>query len=151
MSLVDIHEKLSSHDEVLEKEAAVEFDKLAEEDAAGRIMARGFMDELHKVAGGIQAIGAGKTVPSGDYRTGAAARGSASQQVLARGPSGGGGTRTVSAGPYRTAGAARRSATKGNLPAGTSRPSAFGRGSSVARSTTRTRANQRDLVNKLNQ
>jgi len=43
MELVDIHRGL-------EKQAADEFHKLAEEDAAGRIMARGFMDELNKVA-----------------------------------------------------------------------------------------------------
>jgi hypothetical protein len=52
MGLVDIHETLSSYDAELEKEAAVEYEKLAEEDAAGRIMARGFMDELQKIAGG---------------------------------------------------------------------------------------------------
>ena len=51
MSLVDIHDQISAHDSALEKEAAVEFQKLAEEDAAGRIMARGFMDELQKLAG----------------------------------------------------------------------------------------------------
>ena len=74
MSLVDIHAQLSSNDEVLEKEAAVEFDKLAEEDAAGRIMARGFMAELHKIAQGIQPIGPGKTVKSKGYDTSAMAR-----------------------------------------------------------------------------
>ena len=53
MSLVLIHNQLSSADEALEKEAAAEFDKLAEEDAAGRIMARGFMDELNTLAGSL--------------------------------------------------------------------------------------------------
>ncbi len=70
MSLVDIHAQLTSQDEVLEKEAAQEFSKLAEEDAAGRIMARGFMDELHKIAQGVQPITPGRTVPTGRYRTG---------------------------------------------------------------------------------
>ncbi|KKK89286.1 hypothetical protein LCGC14_2734630 [marine sediment metagenome] len=51
-NLVDVHAKLSVADEALEKQASVEFEKLAEEDAAGRIMARGFMDELHRLAAG---------------------------------------------------------------------------------------------------
>jgi hypothetical protein len=43
MSLVDTYEKIAAAD-------AERFEKLAEEDAAGRIMARGFMDELNKLA-----------------------------------------------------------------------------------------------------
>lgn len=43
MSLVDILEQLDAVDEEMTKEAA-------EQDAAGRIMARGFMDELNKLA-----------------------------------------------------------------------------------------------------
>lgn len=50
MSLVDIYDVMSGQDVELEKAAAEEFAKLAEEDAAGRIMARGFMDELDKLA-----------------------------------------------------------------------------------------------------
>ncbi|RKX67343.1 MAG: hypothetical protein DRP42_00665 [Tenericutes bacterium] len=50
MGLTDIYDAVSSHDVELEKAAADEFCKVAEEDAAGRIMARGFMDELNKLA-----------------------------------------------------------------------------------------------------
>jgi len=42
-SLVDAYEKIAQEEEL-------EMSKLAEEDAAGRIMARGFMDELNKIA-----------------------------------------------------------------------------------------------------
>ena len=53
MSLVDVLEQLESVDEEMEKEAS-ELEKIAaEEDAAGRIMARGFMDELNKLAAGL--------------------------------------------------------------------------------------------------
>lgn len=52
MSLVDIHNRISSADQQLEKQAEAEMQKWAEEDAAGRIMARGFMDELNKLAQG---------------------------------------------------------------------------------------------------
>jgi len=44
-SLVDAYEKIAADEEA-------EMYKLAEEEAAGRIMARGFMDELQKVAQG---------------------------------------------------------------------------------------------------
>lgn len=44
-SLVDAYEKLAA-------ESDEEMFKLAEEEAAGRIMARGFMDELNKLAQG---------------------------------------------------------------------------------------------------
>ena len=50
MSLVDIYEQISAHDtEYLEK-AATEKVAAEERDAAGRIMARGFADELQKIA-----------------------------------------------------------------------------------------------------
>lgn len=50
MSLVDILEQLEYVDDEMEKEAS-EMEKFAaEEEAAGRIMARGFMDELNKIA-----------------------------------------------------------------------------------------------------
>lgn len=45
MSLVDFHSMLEAHDEEMSKMAA-------DEDAAGRITARGFMDELEKLAQG---------------------------------------------------------------------------------------------------
>ena len=51
MSLVDLYAAMEESDHELTKEAE-ELEKLAaEEEAAGRIMARGFMDELNKVAG----------------------------------------------------------------------------------------------------
>ena len=51
MSLSELYESMAAHDEDLVKQAQ-EHEKLAaEENAAGRIMARGFMDELHKLAG----------------------------------------------------------------------------------------------------
>lgn len=50
MSLVDFLDQLEAADEEMQKEAS-EYEKLAaEEEAAGRIMARGFMDELDKLA-----------------------------------------------------------------------------------------------------
>lgn len=49
MSLSDLYAFMEANDEEMAKEAQ-ELDKLAaEEDAAGRIMARGFMDELNKL------------------------------------------------------------------------------------------------------
>lgn len=49
-SLTDVYETISAADaELLEKQAA-HIKQAEEEDAAGRIMARGFMDELHKLA-----------------------------------------------------------------------------------------------------
>lgn len=51
-SLIDIYNTLSAADEeILEKQAA-EIKLAEEEDAAGRIMARGFADELEKIAQG---------------------------------------------------------------------------------------------------
>jgi hypothetical protein len=50
MSLVDVLNYLESSDEEMQKEAS-EMEKIAaEEEAAGRITARGFMDELNKLA-----------------------------------------------------------------------------------------------------
>jgi hypothetical protein len=54
MSLVDVLGQLEAVDTEMEKEAE-EHEKLAaEEEAAGRIMARGFMDELNKLAQDMQ-------------------------------------------------------------------------------------------------
>jgi len=64
MSLVDIHGYISDQDSAMEKQAEEEFSKLAEEDAAGRIMARGFMDELNKVAGGFGSAPMAKRDPN---------------------------------------------------------------------------------------
>ena len=52
MSLVSLMAELESHDEEMSKEAQEHMKLEAEEDAAGRIMARGFMDELDKLAAG---------------------------------------------------------------------------------------------------
>jgi len=50
MGLADIYEKLASIDEEVSNEAT-DIEKVAAEyDAAGRIMARGFADELNKLA-----------------------------------------------------------------------------------------------------
>nr|MBP9824082.1 hypothetical protein [Thermoanaerobaculia bacterium] len=55
-SLTEVHQAISSKDAELEKQAAVLIKQAEEEDAAGRIMARGFADELHKLA---DAVGTG--------------------------------------------------------------------------------------------
>lgn len=66
MSLVDLLAVLEQQDEELEKQAA-------EDDAAGRIMARGFMDELNKLAQmpmpPIPKIEKRKTIPPSRYET----------------------------------------------------------------------------------
>lgn len=90
-NLTDIHQQLSANDQVyLEKQA--EAIKIAEEeDAAGRIMARGFADELNKLAepafGGQPKnmrpnLGQGMnlgTQQSGGYNTGGGKTGPANQ------------------------------------------------------------------------
>lgn len=50
MSLAEFLNEMEAADEELTKEAAELEKQAAEEDAAGRIMARGFMDELNKLA-----------------------------------------------------------------------------------------------------
>lgn len=90
MSLVDIHAQISEQDVELEKQAAAELEKLAEEDAAGRIMARGFWDEMNKIAGpggfGAQFSQPGGTIKSKNYSTGGPS-----------GPSGAAAPRTIKA------------------------------------------------------
>lgn len=50
MSLAEFLNEMEAYDDEMNKEAA-ELEKMAaEEEAAGRIMARGFMDELNKLA-----------------------------------------------------------------------------------------------------
>jgi len=49
-SLTEVHQKIAAQDVELEKQAAQMFKEAEEHDAAGRIMARGFADELHKLA-----------------------------------------------------------------------------------------------------
>jgi len=53
MGLAEVHAELSRADQVLMEKHAVEMEKVAEEDAAGRIMARGFAEELCKLAGAM--------------------------------------------------------------------------------------------------
>jgi len=69
MELTDIHEEMVREDGEMMKVAA-------EEDAAGRIMARGFMDELTKLSGvGFGSAPSGKpltdtsSIPAGAYKT----------------------------------------------------------------------------------
>lgn len=54
-TLTEVYEKLAAVDKPLQEkhaqEQAVLHKQAEEEDAAGRIMARGFADELHKLAG----------------------------------------------------------------------------------------------------
>ena len=52
-------------DEELEKQATELVKQAEEEDAAGRIMARGFADEMNKLAGGVQAITGQKPTGTG--------------------------------------------------------------------------------------
>lgn len=49
-TLTEVYEKVASQDVELEKQAAELVKQAEEEDAAGRIMARGFADELSKLA-----------------------------------------------------------------------------------------------------
>ncbi len=49
-SLTDVYNTVASRDADLEKQAAELYKQAEEEDAAGRIMARGFADELNKLA-----------------------------------------------------------------------------------------------------
>ena len=50
MSLADFHAAMEENDHEMTKEAEGLEKLAAEEDAAGRIMARGFMDEMNKIA-----------------------------------------------------------------------------------------------------
>lgn len=49
-SLTEVYDHIATKDADLEKQAAVLIKQAEEEDAAGRIMARGFADELNKLA-----------------------------------------------------------------------------------------------------
>jgi hypothetical protein len=53
-SLTDVYNHVASKDAELEKQAAELIKEAEEQDAAGRIMARGFADELAKLAGGYE-------------------------------------------------------------------------------------------------
>ena len=50
MGLTELYNQIADSDEELQKEAAEQEKLAAEEEAAGRITARGFMDELQKLA-----------------------------------------------------------------------------------------------------
>ena len=75
--LTDVYTRMSEHDRVLlEKHAQVKLAE-AEEDAAGRIMARGFADELTKLAAdtGGNFGGPTETIKSAPMSTGGGATG----------------------------------------------------------------------------
>jgi hypothetical protein len=70
MELTQIHEMIVEADAGEMAKVAVALEKVAEEDAAGRIMARGFMDELNKLAeDGWSTSGDVKPWDSKDYVT----------------------------------------------------------------------------------
>ncbi len=73
MNLTNLYEKLASRDELIQAEQ-YEMQKVAEEeDAAGRIMARGFMDELEKLSAALPTIAS--TSPNANQRGAAALAG----------------------------------------------------------------------------
>ena len=59
MSLAKFYEKIASHDQVLLEKHAEEEKVAEEEHFAGKIMGRGFMDELNKLAMGPGMHGGG--------------------------------------------------------------------------------------------
>jgi hypothetical protein len=64
-NLTDIHNQLSAADQVYLEKRAEQIKIAEEEDAAGRIMARGFADELQKLAGGYNTAETFNTGPKG--------------------------------------------------------------------------------------
>lgn len=74
-SLTDIYDQISAGDAALLEKQAAMIKQAEEEDSAGRIMARGFADELHKLAQGPMAItgqrvtGAGASDPAVQRRS----------------------------------------------------------------------------------
>jgi len=92
-NLTDIHNQLSAADQVYLEKHAEQIKIAEEEDAAGRIMARGFADELTKLAGPAKSP-LTNTVPgsTGGF-------GSSSASIKAPGG-------TVKSGPYKTGGGA---------------------------------------------
>lgn len=102
-SLTDVYNEVASKDADLEKQAAELVKQAEEEDAAGRIMARGFADELAKLAepysGGANAFNTGPkggqmkpqggSVASGGYSTGGGKTGG-NYDPMAKGRTGGG-------------------------------------------------------------
>ncbi|MHC4644900.1 MAG: hypothetical protein ACYTBJ_05330 [Planctomycetota bacterium] len=72
MSLADLYEKIATVDVEAEQERT-ELEKLAaEEDAAGRITARGFMDELNKLAAAMGPLPGMKAMAPQAAKAGAA-------------------------------------------------------------------------------
>jgi hypothetical protein len=71
-SLTSVYEQIASRDADLEKQAAELIKEAEEQDAAGRITARGFADELAKLAtpGLMAQKPSAPSVPSGGYQTG---------------------------------------------------------------------------------
>lgn len=102
-SLTDVYNKVASQDAELEKQAAVLIKQAEEEDAAGRIMARGFADELNKIA---QPFDLGKLNTGDNYKLRDKGPGGANQQQQRRqtsqavaGQAGGGSARPIGAPP----------------------------------------------------
>jgi hypothetical protein len=69
-SLTEIHEKLASFDNVISEENEELYKEAAEEEAAGRITARGFMDELQKLAAAAMGEPMPSLPPKADAATG---------------------------------------------------------------------------------
>lgn len=70
-SLQDVYNQIASQDAELEKQASELIKQAEEEDAAGRITARGFADELSKLAAGYSKIAAGFDPSTGsEFNTG---------------------------------------------------------------------------------
>lgn len=94
-NLTDIHHQLSAADQVYLEKRAEQIKIAEEEDAAGRIMARGFADELSKLAGDPFDVGpkggqfkgdTGGIIPSGGYQTGGGKTGPAGGGAVAKRP-----------------------------------------------------------------
>jgi hypothetical protein len=67
-NLTDVYNQFASIDDELEKQASEMVKQAEEEQFAGLIMARGFADEMNKLAGdGVVDMGKGKTIPSKSY------------------------------------------------------------------------------------
>lgn len=72
-NLTEVHEKLAATDTTLRSQEEELVKQAEEEDAAGRIMARGFTDELNKLAGGLSMGGVANAAKDSALRTSDAA------------------------------------------------------------------------------
>lgn len=139
-SLTDVYNQVASKDVELEKQAAEMIKEAEEQDAAGRIMARGFADELaqlSKLAAPYSPMGTFDTqkrtggpkpqgsVPSGGYQTGGGNTGAnydpfskkrGAGAANAASMAGGGSANPVGAPPAKPAGGGGQSAAKPRIP-----------------------------------